>query len=122
MAVAGELTNRGAHERADLYFLRHTQAPAVLLEVVFVDAKEDCDKWRAHMEAIAEAVQRPTMGFVPLKTEDQLDLQALHRVRDRLIARRTALINQLRAFLLERGMTFRSGRALAVKPNAGTAH
>jgi transposase len=46
------------------------------------------------------------MRFVPIKTDDQLDLQALHRVGDRLIARRTAVINQLRAFLLERGMTF----------------
>ena len=57
-------------------------------------------------EAIAEAVDRQNMCFVPIKTDDQLDLQALHRVRDRLIARRTSVINQLRAFLLERGMTF----------------
>jgi transposase len=57
-------------------------------------------------EAIAEAVDRQNMRFVPIKTDEQLDLQALHRVRDRLIARRTAVINQLRAFLLERGMTF----------------
>ncbi len=62
-------------------------------------------------EAIAEAVQRPRMRFVPLKTDDQLDLQALHRVRDRLISRRTSVINQLRAFLLERGVTYRKGRA-----------
>ena len=61
-------------------------------------------------EAIAEAVQRPTMRFVSIKTEDQLDLQALHRVRDRLVSRRTAVINQIRAFLLERGITFRRGR------------
>jgi transposase len=61
-------------------------------------------------EAIGEAVQRPTMRFVPLKTVDQLDLQALHRVRDRLVARRTGVINQLRAFLLERGLTPRTGR------------
>jgi transposase len=57
-------------------------------------------------EAIAEAVERKNMRFVPIKTDDQLDLQAIHRVRDRLIARRTAVINQLRAFLLERGMIF----------------
>src|ERR1700737_4098057 len=57
-------------------------------------------------EAIAEAVDRQNMRFVPIKTEDQLDLQALHRVRDRLIARRTSVINQLRAFLLERGLVF----------------
>jgi transposase len=56
-------------------------------------------------EAIAEAVDRQNLRFVPIKTDDQLDLRALHRVRDRLIARRTAVINQLRAFLLERGMT-----------------
>lgn len=62
-------------------------------------------------EAIAEAVQRPSMRFVPIKTGDQLDLQALHRVRDRLVSRRTSVINQLRAFLLERGITFRQGRA-----------
>jgi transposase len=57
-------------------------------------------------EAIGEAVERNNMRFVPIKTDDQLDLQAIHRVRDRLISRRTAVINQLRAFLLERGMTF----------------
>jgi transposase len=57
-------------------------------------------------EAIAEAVERKNMRFVPIKTDDQLDLQAIHRVRDRLIPRRTAVINQLRAFLLERGMVF----------------
>ena len=57
-------------------------------------------------EAIAEAVDRENMRFVPIKTDDQLDLQALHRVRDRLMARRTSLINQIRAFLLERGIVF----------------
>ena len=62
-------------------------------------------------EAIAEAVARQNMRFVPLKTDDQLDLQALHRVRERLIQRRTALINQLRGFLLERGITFPKGPA-----------
>ena len=46
------------------------------------------------------------MRFVPIKTDDQLDLQAMHRIRDRLVARRTAVINQIRAFLLERGMVF----------------
>jgi transposase len=56
-------------------------------------------------EAIAEAVQRPSMHFVPLKSEAQLNQQALHRVRDRLVRRRTAVINQIRAFLLERGVT-----------------
>src|SRR6059058_5201058 len=60
-------------------------------------------------EAIAEAVQRPTMKFVPTKTADQLDLQALHRVRERLVSQRTGIINQIRAFLLERGIAVRQG-------------
>ena len=62
-------------------------------------------------EAIAEAVERENMRFVPIKTEDQLDLQALHRVRERLVSRRTSVINQIRAFLLERGISFRKGPA-----------
>ncbi len=62
-------------------------------------------------EAIAEAVARKNMRFVPIKTDDQLDLQALHRVRDRLVHRRTAVINQIRGFLLERGITFARGPA-----------
>ena len=62
-------------------------------------------------EAIAETVDRENMRFVPIKTDDQLDLQALHRVRERLVSRRTAVINQVRAFLLERGVTFRKGPA-----------
>jgi transposase len=45
-------------------------------------------------EAIAEAVQRPTMKFVATNTADQLDLQALHRVRERLVSQRTGIINQ----------------------------
>lgn len=60
-------------------------------------------------EAIAEAVQRPTMRFVAIKTTDQLDLQALHRIRDRLVSQRTGAINQIRAFLLERGISVRQG-------------
>ena len=61
-------------------------------------------------EAIAEAVQRPTMKFVVTKTADQLDLQALHRVRERLVSQRTGVINQIRAFLLERGIAVREGQ------------
>jgi transposase len=60
-------------------------------------------------EAIAEAVQRPTMKFVATKTAEQLDLQALHRVRERLVGQRTGIINQIRALLLERGVAVRQG-------------
>src|SRR6201989_2836125 len=61
-------------------------------------------------EAIAEAVTRPTMRFVPIKSDDQLDLQSLHRVRESWVMRRTAVVNQIRGLLLERGITLRKGR------------
>jgi len=59
-------------------------------------------------EAIAEAVQRPTMHFVAIKTPEQMDLLALHRVRSRLVGQRTGVINQIRGFLIERGITVRA--------------
>jgi transposase len=49
------------------------------------------------------------MKFVATKTTEQLDLQALHRVRQRLVSQRTGIINQIRAFLLERGIAVRQG-------------
>jgi transposase len=55
-------------------------------------------------EAIAEAATRPTMSFVAIKSEEQLDLQALQRARERLVSDRTRLINQGRGFLMERGI------------------
>ncbi|HKN20826.1 MAG TPA: IS110 family transposase [Terracidiphilus sp.] len=55
-------------------------------------------------EAICEAVTRPSMRFVPIKCEEQQDLQALHRVREQLIKNRTALANQIRGLLRERGI------------------
>jgi transposase len=67
----------------------------------YVKAQKNDDR---DAEAIVEASTRPTMRFVPLKAEEQLDMQALHRARERLVAERTALINQLRALLLERGV------------------
>ncbi len=60
-------------------------------------------------EAIAEAVQRPRMRFVPTKSVEQLDLQAMHRVRSRLVRHRTSVINQIRALLLDRGIAVRQG-------------
>ena len=60
-------------------------------------------------EAIAEAALRPNLKLVKEKTQEQLDLQALHRVRSRLVSRRTATINQIRAFLIEQGIAVRTG-------------
>jgi transposase len=73
----------------------------------YVKAQKNDDR---DAEAIAEAATRPTMRFVELKSESQLDVQTLHRARDRLVGERTALINQLRAVLLERGITIPQGR------------
>jgi len=55
-------------------------------------------------EAICEAVARPNMRFVPQKSVEQQDLQCLHRVRSRLVACRTQLINQIRGLLAEYGI------------------
>jgi transposase len=61
-------------------------------------------------EAIAEAALRPNLRVVQEKSQDQLDLQACHRVRSRLVSRRTATINQIRAFLIEQGIAVRGGK------------
>jgi transposase len=71
-------------------------------------------------EAIAEAVQRPTMKFVATKTADQLDLQALHRVRERLVSQRTGIINQVRAFFV--GARHRGTAGLALSPRRAAEH
>ena len=73
----------------------------------YVKAQKNDDR---DAEAIAEAATRPTMRFVELKSVEQLDMQSLHRVRDRLVGERTALMNQLRAVLMERGITVPQGR------------
>ncbi|QPC95554.1 IS110 family transposase [Mesorhizobium sp. INR15] len=73
----------------------------------YVKAQKNDDR---DAEAIAEAATRPTMRFVDLKSDEQLDMQSLHRARDRLVGERTTLINQLRAILLERGIMIAKGR------------
>jgi transposase len=74
----------------------------------YVKAQKNDDR---DAEAIAEAATRPTMRFVTLKSEEQLDMQTLHRARDRVVGERTSLMNQLRAVLLERGVIVPQGRA-----------
>jgi transposase len=63
-------------------------------------------------EAIAEAVTRPTMRFTQVRTTEQVDQQALHRIRDQMIGSRTRLINQVRAFCLEYGIAIRQGTSV----------
>ena len=79
--------------------------PAIYVKPFIKGQKNDYND----AEAIAEAAVRPNLKFVAEKTQDQLDLQALHRVRSRLVSRRTATINQIRAFLIEQGITVRTG-------------
>lgn len=63
----------------------------------------------ADAEAICEAVQRPSMRFVPAKSVAQQDIQSLHRIRSQAVARRTAQANQIRGLLLEYGLTIPQG-------------
>lgn len=99
----------GAHHVGRLFAARgHTvrlMSPAYVRPYVKAQKNDDRDA-----EAIAEAATRPTMRFVELKNEEQLDMQTLHRARSRLVANRKSLLNQLRAILLERGHTFEEGR------------
>jgi len=99
----------GAHHFGRLLRSQGHTARLISPEYVrpYVKAQKNDDR---DAEAIAEAAARPTMRFVELKSEEQLDMQSLHRVRDRLVGERTALINQLRAILLERGCAVPQGR------------
>jgi transposase len=100
----------GAHHLARILVAqRHTvrlMSPEYVRPYVKAQKNDDRDA-----EAIAEAATRPTMRFVALKSEDQLDMQTLHRARDRIVGERTSLMNQLRALLLERGVIVPQGRA-----------
>src|SRR6201993_2947864 len=99
----------GAHHLGRVFAARGHDVRLMSPEYVqpYVKAQKNDDR---DAEGIAEAATRPTMRFVPLKSESQLDVQTLHRARDRLVGERTALINQLRAVLLERGITIPQGR------------
>lgn len=81
-------------------------SPEYVLPYVKAQKNDDRDA-----EAISEAALRPTMRFVPVKSQAQSDLQSLHRARERLIGNRTALINHLRALPLERGIVIAQGRS-----------
>lgn len=79
--------------------------PAIYVKLFSKGQKNDYND----AEAIAEAALRPNLKTVKEKSQEQLDLQACHRVRSRLVSRRTATINQIRAFLIEQGIAVRSG-------------
>ena len=88
---------------------RAADHPRDLCEALREGAKERLQR----RQAIAEAALQPNLPTVKEKTQDQFDLQACHRVRSRLVSRRTATINQIRAFLIEQGIAVGPGaRAL----------
>jgi transposase len=64
---------------------------------------------QADSEAICEAVSRPNMRFVPVKSVEQQDILSIHRVRERLVRNRTALANEIRGLLLEFGIAIPQG-------------
>ena len=99
----------GAHYLGRIFAARGHEVRLMSPEYVrpYVKAQKNDDR---DAEAIAEAASRPTMRFVELKSEGQLDMQTLHRVRSRLVGERTALINQLRSILLERGIVIAQGK------------
>ena len=99
----------GAHHLGRLLVLQGHEVRLMSPEYVrpYVKAQKNDDR---DAEAIAEAATRPTMRFVALKSEAQLDVQVLHRVRDRLVGQRTSLTNQIRSILLERGVVVPQGR------------
>ena len=99
----------GAHHMGRLFAAHGHDVRLMSPEYVrpYVKAQKNDDR---DAEGIAEAATRPTMRFVELKSQDQLDMQTLHRSRDRLVGERTALINQLRAILLERGYVAPQGK------------
>ena len=104
----------GAHHLGRLFAAQGHDVRLMSPEYVrpYVKAQKNDDR---DAEGIAEAATRPTMRFVELKSQDQLDMQTLHRSRDRLVGERTALINQLRAILLERGMIVPKGKRKLVE-------
>ena len=99
----------GAHHLGRLFAAHGHDVRLMSPEYVrpYVKAQKNDDR---DAEGIAEAATRPTMRFVEVKSEAQLDMQTLHRSRDRLVGERTALINQLRAILLERGLVVPQGK------------
>lgn len=99
----------GAHWLAHQLIALGCEVRLLTPECVKPFAKAQKNDWNDAL-AIAEAAMRPSRHCVGLKSHEQLDMQALHRVRQRLVTSRTALINQVRGLLRERGLVFRSGR------------
>lgn len=99
----------GAHWLAHQLMALGHEVRLLTPESVRPFAKAQKNDWNDAL-AIAEAAQRPGRHAVGIKSQEQLDIQALHRVRQRLVTARTAIVNQFRGLLRERGLVFGSGR------------
>lgn len=108
IAVAFEACS-GAHWLAHQLMALGHEVRLLTPESVRPFAKAQKNDWNDAL-AIAEAAQRPERHSVGIKTQEQLDIQALHRVRQRLVTARTSIVNQVRGLLRERGLVFGSGR------------
>ena len=106
--VGMEACATGHHWARELVKLGHTVRllPPVYVKAYVKRSKNDA----ADAAAICEAVTRPSMRFVPIKTQEQQAALAVHRTRDLLIGQRTQLINALRAHLAELGLVAELGR------------
>lgn len=100
----------GAHWLAHQLIAMGHDVKLLTPESVRPFAKAQKNDWNDAL-AIAEAAQRPGRHAVGIKSDEQLDMQALHRVRQRLVTARTSIINQLRGLLRERGLVIPLGRA-----------
>lgn len=99
----------GAHWLAHQLMAMGHDVQLLTPESVRPFAKAQKNDWNDAL-AIAETAQRPGRHSVGIKSQEQLDIQALHRVRQRLVTARTAVVNQVRGLLRERGLVFGSGR------------
>src|SRR6516165_8178763 len=104
----GAIVLRKKMSRAQLSAFAATASRSVV-------AMEACCGSQYWGRVFADAASRCTMRFVPLKTTEQLELPASHRIRRRLVHERTAVINQLRALLLEYGLVTPRGRETFVR-------
>jgi transposase len=100
----------GAHYWARRFRVHRHEVKLIAPQFVKPFVKSNKNDMR-DAEAIAEAVTRPTMRFVPTKDVEQQDIQALHRVRERLISERTALVNEVHGLMHEYGIVLPKGVA-----------
>ena len=98
----------GAHHWARWLGARGYDARLMSAQFVRAYVKSNKNDWR-DAEAICEAVGRPTMRFVPVKTVEQQGVQHLHRARSLVVRQRTALANQMRGMVFEYGLVVAKG-------------